>query len=169
MFEKYIPKFEYELVDLNNYEAQDIARFGNALSLIMLIDKIQTTDGLRILRDLPKDYIDKLKETIPPHLNKLLADVITVFLTRINVPAEEIEDVATRLYERRISDMFDFIDNYDVQETRRIARAEGMAEGEIERTRHIARKLLAAGVPMDIIIASTGLTNAEIEQLRSAK
>ena len=69
--------------------------------------------------------------------------------------------------------MFDFIDNYDVQETRRIAKAEGfaegMAEGEVEITRHIARKLLAAGVAMDIITASTELTNAEIEQLRSAQ
>ena len=91
VFEKYIPMFEYELVDLSKYGERDIASFGNTLSLIMIIDKIRTPDGISILSKLPDNYIEELKQNIPPHLNKLLADVITVFLTRIDVPADEIE------------------------------------------------------------------------------
>jgi len=44
VFEKYIPKFEYELVDLNEYDEKDFVRFGNTLSLIMVIDKIRTAE-----------------------------------------------------------------------------------------------------------------------------
>ena len=40
-FEKYIPKFEYELVDLNRYNEDEIMKFGDALSFILLVDKIQ--------------------------------------------------------------------------------------------------------------------------------
>ena len=38
IFHKYIPKFEYELVSLNEYSEKDLARFGDTLSLIMIID-----------------------------------------------------------------------------------------------------------------------------------
>ena len=99
VFEKYIPKFEYELVDLNKYNERDIASFGNTLSLIMIIDKIKTADGMSIMKNLPEGYFEQLGQNIPPHLHKLLADVITVFLTRINVPGDEIEKVTKHIYE----------------------------------------------------------------------
>jgi predicted transposase/invertase (TIGR01784 family) len=164
VFEKYIPKFEYELVDLNRYDEQDIADFGNALSLIMIIDKIRDADGISMLRKLPRDYIGKLKQNIPPHLYKLLADVITVFLKRISVPDDEIDRVTEHLHDRGIQEMFTFIDNYDVQETRRIARAEGRAEVFIT----VARKLLKAGDSVEKVSEVTGLSLEDIERIRDA-
>ena len=129
VFYKYIPKFEYALVSINQYEVSDLVQFGNALSLIMIIDKIQTVDGLSLLTKLPPDYIAKLQLNIPPHLDKLLADVITVLLKRINVPNEEISEITEHIYQRRLNEMFNFIEDYDVQETRRVAREEGIKEG----------------------------------------
>jgi len=41
VFEKYIPKFEYELISLNEYSTDELVRFGDTLSLIMIIDKIK--------------------------------------------------------------------------------------------------------------------------------
>jgi hypothetical protein len=125
VFGKYIPRFEYELVALNRYSSEDLVKFNDTLSLIMLIDKIKTADGISILRRLPDTYVESLSLNIPTGLNKLLADVITVLLKRINVPQPEIDTVAGKLYERKIKEMFTFIDNYDVQETRRIAKIEG--------------------------------------------
>jgi len=46
VFEKYIPKFEYELVCLRNYSFADLAEFGNILSLFMMIDKVRTAEEL---------------------------------------------------------------------------------------------------------------------------
>ena len=182
VFEKYIPKFEYELVDLNEYDEGNIAKFGNALSLVMIIDKIRTADGISVLSKLPVGYMDNLSQNIPPHLYKILADVITVFLTRINVPEEEISHVTKHLYERRINEMFTFIDNYDVQETRRLAKAEGVAEGKAEGEAEgkaeglaegkaeaivsIAKSLLLAGDSVEKISKVTGLPRADVERLR---
>jgi len=164
VFEKYIPMFEYELVDLSKYGERDIASFGNTLSLIMIIDKIRTPDGISILSKLPDDYIEELKQNIPPHLNKLLADVITVFLTRIDVPVDEIEKVTKHLYDRRIQEMFAHIDNYSVQETRREAKAEGKTEGMIE----VAKKLLKSGDSIEKVCKVTGLSRKVVEGLRDA-
>ena len=41
-------------------------------------------------------------------------------------------------------------------------KAEGMAEGQAEKTLEIARNLILLGVPMDLIIKSTGLSPEEI-------
>ena len=131
VFEKYIPKFEYELVNLNDYSIADLVAFGDTLSLIMIIDKIKTPEEIGILGELPADYIEHLSLNIPDSLKKLLKDVITVILTKINVPREEIDTIVDSIEQRRISEMF-AIENYDVQETRRIAREEGIAEGKAE-------------------------------------
>jgi hypothetical protein len=56
VFEKYIPKFEYELVNLNEYSEHDLFKFADALSLVMLIDKISTEEELKLFKELPQDY-----------------------------------------------------------------------------------------------------------------
>ena len=169
IFEKYIPKFEYELVELNKYDEQDITSFGNALSLIMLIDRIKPDGGMGVLRQLPADYIESLKQNIPPHLYKILADVITVLLRRINVPDNEIHKVTDQLYERRIQEMFPFFENYDVQETRRTARAEGRAEGNVEGKLEgkleVARSMLAKDMSLELTAEITGLSLDELKKL----
>ena len=47
------------------------------------------------------------------------------------------------------------------------ARAEGKAKGRIEEKIEIARNLLQAGVSIAVIAISTGLSHAEIEQLKA--
>ena len=66
--------------------------------------------------------------------------------------------------------MFAWADKYDVQETRRIARAEGLAEGRSEGERDkaltVAKKMLNRDETIDKIVEFTGLTVAEVEALR---
>jgi len=132
IFAKYIPKFEYELVCLEDYSQDDLVRFEDTLSLVMLLDKIRSFDGQRLLSKLPANYVERLRLNIPDHLLKLLSDVITVLMKRINVPDNEILTVTERLYERRFSEMFSMLEDYDVQATRREAKEEGKKEGKEE-------------------------------------
>jgi predicted transposase/invertase (TIGR01784 family) len=165
VFYKYIPKFEYELVSLNQYEPGDLVKFKDTLSLIMLIDKIQTGDGLSLLSKLPQDYIETLSNNIPDELTKLVYDVMTALLVRANIPKDEIEEITDKIQERRFQEMFSFIDGYDVQETRRVSKAEGEKLGEKRGKREVARNLKADNVPVETIVKATGLSTAEIEKL----
>ena len=124
IFEKYIPKFEYELVSLKDYSFADLAEFGDVLSLFMMIDKLKTVEAFSELGRLPKEYIQRLNDmNIPPHLKELLVKVITVLLRKINVPQDEIDIFVENIDERGLSEMLS-IENYNVQETRRLAREE---------------------------------------------
>ena len=78
-------------------------------------------------------------------------------MKRINVSDEEISAVTEQLYERRLQEMFTWIENYDVQETRRATREE-------ERI-SIARRLLVIGLSIESIVLATGLTQEEVEGL----
>ena len=46
-------------------------------------------------------------------------------------------------------------------------RAEGLKEGERKKSLEIARKLLASGLPEELVAASTGLGMDEIRGLKS--
>jgi len=151
VFSKYIPKFEYELVSLNKYSIEDLTQFGDALSLIMIIDKIQTADGMSLLGKLPEDYINNLQLNIPAHLNEVLAKVITILLSRINVPKPEIAEITEKLYARRFQDMFTLIEKYDVQETRQIAKTGGKQEGRQEGRLDAAERLLRNGFKATVV------------------
>ena len=60
----------------------------------MIIDKIKTPDEIKMLLKLHTGhagYVNQIALNIPPPLKKLVADVITVLLTKINVTHEEID------------------------------------------------------------------------------
>jgi hypothetical protein len=163
IFSKYIPKFEYELVDLNRYNKDDLIKFGDFLSIVLLVDKVNNLpEDYGFVKDIPQDYIDKLKRDLPDNLKSLLAKVMTALMQRINVPPEEIETVTELINQRRLDKMFNWTGHYDVQETRREARAEAWQEAEQvtwqkaeEKAAHekqaIADFLRANGTPDDLI------------------
>jgi len=160
IFEKYIPKFEYELVSLKDYSFTDLAKFGDVLSLFMMLDKIKTGESFGELGKLPKEHADKLKNmNVPPHLMEILVKVATVLLRKINVPQDEIDVFVERIDERGISEML-AIENYDVQETRRIARAE--AEN---RLKSAIQSLLSKGNTITDVADMMGMTERDVTDL----
>ena len=79
-----------------------------------------------------KEYADSLSNmNVPPHLKELLVKIITMLLRKIDVSQDEIDSLVEKIDERGVSEML-AIENYSVQETRKVARAEGRAEGKAE-------------------------------------
>jgi predicted transposase/invertase (TIGR01784 family) len=86
-------------------------------------------------------------------------------LVRANVPKEEIDEITDKIQERRLQEMFSFIDGYDVQETRRVAKAEGKVEGKAEGKIEAAGNMKAKGFSVADISEITGLSVEEIQKL----
>ena len=168
IFEKYIPMFEYELVSLKDHTVESLAKFGDILSLFMILDKIKTPGSLSsILSALPSDYVEHLKLNVPDRLKKLLANVIRVLLAKINVPQDEIDKIAENIHERGVSEMFS-IENYDVQETRRIAHEEGREEGMEKGFLEAAIRFIEKGFSLQDVADTLKLTDSQIAQVRKA-
>ncbi|MDR3200117.1 MAG: Rpn family recombination-promoting nuclease/putative transposase, partial [Spirochaetales bacterium] len=170
VFSKYIPKFEYELVDLNRYSLEDIVSFRDALSVIMLIDKwSRQKGGIAQLGKLPRDYFASLN--IPKSLTKLLTDVMTVLLDRLKMPKEEIHEITDLIEKKEGSYMFDrFVES--VLEDKRLAvenaREETRAEADekaYQRQLESARKLKSKGYPVSDIAESLSLPEETVTAL----
>ena len=106
------------------------------LSLIMLINKLKSSEEFKTLKDIPCEYFENLEQNTPEYLLKLIGKIVAVFLYRLNVPRKEVEYFTDQIARREFDMLFDSFEAYDVQETRRISREEGRlvgkAEGKIE-------------------------------------
>ena len=184
-FEKYIPKFEYELVNLNDYNEEEIMKFGNALSFILLVDKLRDSKGKSMLTHLPADYVEKLRLQIPEYLSKLLIKVTYSLLSKSEFKRPEAEQVVSGLKKaehREYDDMFEALLE-SMREAQQEAWEEGHEEGieigieqgrEEEREKgekklqqdklNTAFNLKNMGVSIEIIAKSTGLSPEEIEK-----
>jgi len=179
VFEKYIPKFEYELVNLNDFTEEEIKGFGDALSLIVLIDKLKDSGGDSLLKYIPSDYVEKLNLQIPENMRKLLADVILVFLEKSGVSRYEAGNLAAyieKTEDKGNKGMFEAAIE-SIIEAREEARRQGIAigqkqgislgqeQGREEASRQIAARLKELGSSLETIIQVTGITAEEIEDL----
>ena len=141
IFKKYIPSFEYELVSLNKYSFEDLAEFGDVLSLFMMLDKLKKPEDLEQLGNLPKEYVKRLDTmNVPQHLKDLLVRVITVLLNKIDVSQDEINDLVEKIDQRGVSAMLT-LENYSVQETRRQAKKEAKEEARKEAKKETERRV----------------------------
>ncbi len=122
---KYIPNFEYLVVPLTSYTNQQLIEKNDELSLLMLINKLRNSSDFAELQDIPPEYFENLSDNTPEYLLRVISKIITVFLSRLNVPKAEIGDFTEKIERREFTMLFDSFEAYDVQETRRISRAEG--------------------------------------------
>ena len=129
-FGDYIPSFNYLVVPLNKYSKQDLIEKNDELSLIFLINQLQSSSEFHNLKDIPKEYTEHLTDNTPDYLLKIIGKVIAVLLHKLNVPDEEVYDITDQITRRQFSMMFDNFQAYDVQEIRRISREKGRLEGE---------------------------------------
>jgi len=188
-FEKYIPKFEYELVNLNDYSDEEIMEFSAGLSIIMLIDKLRGSGRESALKNLPHDYIEKLSLQIPESIRKLLSDVIRVFLDKSGVTRWDAETFAEFIEKpegKEYKGMFEAAIESIIEE-REEARKAGFAIGQelgfeqgfeqgieqgIEQSLRkameiAARNALAKGYSIEDIQDITGLDAETIKSLGS--
>ncbi|MDR1399873.1 MAG: Rpn family recombination-promoting nuclease/putative transposase [Treponema sp.] len=133
LYAKYIPTFEYMVVNLNKLSREALLRFGDPLSFMMLIDKIRRPEDMSLLSGIPAGYVRSFSDSLNEGIKKLLVDVITSLLVRADIPHEEIDAVTDDIQERRYSEMFDWLEGYSVQETRRQIREEERQVREEER------------------------------------
>ena len=132
VLEKYIPDFEYLVVPVASYTNGELIEKKDELSLIMLINKLRNAEDFKALKEIPAEYFEELSEKTPQYLLELIGKIIAVFLYRLNVPRREVEQFTDQIKGGEFQMLFDSFEAYDVQETRRVSRAEGKAEGKAE-------------------------------------
>lgn len=131
---QYIPDFQCVLVQLKNYSNAELIKRRDELSLIMLIDKLRNIEEFNQLNlELDNDFFKEVIQHSPEYLLNIVAHIIEILLSKLNVPDDEAVGFVDQVKERKMGELLSNFKGYDVQETRRIER---------EKTTEVGIKLL---------------------------
>ncbi len=141
VFEEFIPDFKYYLISLNGYDKEELILKKDALSLVMLINRIKSDEDFKSL-NLSPDYLDSLLEKTPADVLKIISRMIAVILRKKNVPEDEIQDLVDKIERKDHVGLFEEFKGFDVQAERK----KGKDIGEELKLIKLVCKKLAKGL-----------------------
>lgn len=116
-FEAYIPDFTYEMIRLHDYSNEQLMTHGNEMSLILLLNKLQSLADMEGLAEV-KEYQQNVLADSPEHLLDIIAAVTTILLTKLNLPSGEIEEFVSLIKEKKMPELFEKFERVDVPKLR---------------------------------------------------
>lgn len=141
-FGKYVPNFEYYLVPLKDYSNEELLDKADEISLVMLINKLQTPEDVEKFRRIPSQKLEEILKETPKHLLDIIGNVLLAFLLKENVQVEEAEDLAGKVREKKMGMLFENMEKMDIQEERRkTAKAVQRAEEAEQKAEEATKKL----------------------------
>ncbi len=138
--EEYIPDFAYHLVGIRDFDNAQLLDKADEMSLIMLLNKIQTAEDLHRMLDAPGELINRIVNNSPENVLDIILDVVYLLCRKVNIPGDETREILSQLKEgRNMGYLFENMEHMDIQEERRKTR-EAREElqqkvAELERTR----------------------------------
>lgn len=144
-FEPFTPKFFYKLIALNAYSIEQLAEKNDELSLVMLINRLQSIEEFQEL-NLPDEYFKNLSEHSTEEVLDIVARVTATMLRQLNLPEDEVEGFTEQVKERKMAVLFEHFKSVDIPAERKKAREEGHAEGRAEGHAEGLAKGLAEGL-----------------------
>ena len=143
IFGEYIPDFKYYLVPIRKYTNEELMEMKDAISLIMMFNKLQTKEDVgRFLDEITVDVMQTILRYTPPHIVGLVADIYLMFQLKAEIPPEEAEANAGKLRDKKVAQLFEnanFGDLYAESKKIRL-QIEGQRKQIAEQDKQIAEQ-----------------------------
>ena len=121
---EYIPDFTYQVVSLNKYTNEELSKKHDEMSLVMLINKIQTPEDYEKFRNVSEELIDSIYGNAPEEIKEIYKNVIWSLLMKMNVPTEEARELMGEIGGRGMGYLFENMEKMDIQAERRNTQRE---------------------------------------------
>ena len=115
VFEEYIPDFTYCLVDNHKYSNKELLERKDEMSLIMLLNKIQTKADLSEFVHIPADEINRIVEESPEAVIDIIVMVMQALCTKLNLSRQDTEECVKRVRTRNMGYLWANMEKIDVQ------------------------------------------------------
>ena len=133
VFGRYVPDYQCMLVKLLDYTNAELMEKKDELSVIMMVDRLtNAADYTKLIQEVGSDYLHEVTAKSPEYLLEIMAQIVEVFLAKLNIPLEEVDTFTSQIKERNMGELFAHFEGWDVQairkESREQARIEALAE-----------------------------------------
>ena len=140
VFGQYIPDYQCMLIKLSDYTNAELMEKKDELSVIMMVDRLRNAaDYAKLVQEVSSDYLHEVTAKSPEYLLEIMAQIVEVFLAKLNIPLEEVDTFTSQIKERNMGELFAHFEGWDVQAIRKEAREEARKEAQKE-AQVLARK-----------------------------
>lgn len=129
----YIPDFTYKVVRIGQYTNDELKQHKNEMSLVMLMNKIQSAENYTEFIKTSKEYMTEVLKDTPSDLMEILMDVFWALLMKMNVPQEEAKDLMEHMGAKDMGYLFENAEKMDIQAERRNTQEAQKKLSESER------------------------------------
>ena len=133
--EKYIPDFTYQVVSVRQYTNEELSKKHDEMSLVMLINKIQTEEDLSEFRKGSEEMVESVYGNAPDEIKEIYKKILWSLLMKLKVPNEEASNIIGEIGGHGMGYLFENMDEMDIQaERRNTEREKQRADTAEERT-----------------------------------
>ena len=122
--EKYIPDFPYEVVSVSQYKNEELSMKRDEMSLVMLINKIQTPEDCEDFRKVSEELVNSIYSNAPEAIKEIYKKILWTLLIKMNVPVEEAREMMGEIGGRGMGYLFENMEKMDIQAERRNTQRE---------------------------------------------
>ena len=132
--EKYIPDFTYQVVSVRQYTNEELSEKHDEMSLVMLINKIQTEEDLSEFRKVSEEMVDSTYGNAPDEIKEIYKKILWSLLMKLKVPNEEASNIIGEIGGHGMGYLFENMDEIDIGALKRkVALTRQRAEEEKKR------------------------------------
>ena len=132
--EKYIPDFTYQVVSVRQYTNEELSEKHDEMSLVMLINKIQTEEDLSEFRKVSEEMVDSTYGNAPDEIKEIYKKILWSLLMKLKVPNEEASNIIGEIGGHGMGYLFENMDEIDIGALKRnTAREKQRADEEKQR------------------------------------
>ena len=132
--EKYIPDFTYQVVSVRQYTNEELSEKHDEMSLVMLINKIQTEEDLSEFRKVSEEMVDSTYGNAPYEIKEIYKKILWSLLMKLKVPNEEASNIIGEIGGHGMGYLFENMDEIDIGALKRkVALTRQRAEEEKQR------------------------------------
>ena len=166
---EYMPDFSYRLVRIHDYSNDELINREDEMSLLMMINKVQTAEDLTLLLQSRKEQINKIIENTPERILRIITSTVWSLCIKMNLPEDEAADYVEKVKERNMGYLFENMDKIDIQaERRRTAKARKEREQAEKEKLEAEEKRKQVIAECDQITAERDQITAERDQIKGA-
>jgi len=160
VFSAYIPNFRYILIQNRAFSKDELLDRNDEMSLLMLINKIQDPDDLKLLQDIPAEKMNSMVAHSSEAVLNVIAAAVQALCRKFTIPDHEVSAFVGKVKERKMGYLWENMRTVDIQAERLKAQ-----EAE-EKLNAVQKKLNAAEEQLN---AAEEQLNAAEEQLNATE
>lgn len=133
LFGAYIPDFTYKLVRTREYSNEELLSREDAISLLMLLNKIQQAEDFQKISKIPMAHLNEILQDASLDVVEIILSTVRSLCRRLNLTTDETTDLLEKIRGGNMGYLWENMEKMDIQLERRSTAEQRQRAEEAEK------------------------------------